>query len=185
MPPAPLVLCAKQGQRRSQIAEKYCIFFISCSWCIQYICRNWWLSSVIQATRRQELGMIWGRLGLKTATFSEFGSAPWALRGLLRCGRAAFRRPRSCFDSWCGRWDKSPTQPHQVLNIVHSYKIKTQKNIFLKWYIFWVWNRLRSSSMPLLNLYYTQHHTEATSLDWKISVFGKSQCSATACWLEI
>jgi hypothetical protein len=23
--------------------------------------------------------------------------------------------------------------------------------------------------------------TEATSLDWKISVFGKSQCSATAC----
>jgi hypothetical protein len=27
--------------------------------------------------------------------------------------------------------------------------------------------------------------SEATSLDWKISVFGKSQCSATACWWEI
>jgi uncharacterized membrane protein len=27
--------------------------------------------------------------------------------------------------------------------------------------------------------------TEATSLDWKISVFGKSLCSATACWWEI
>jgi hypothetical protein len=28
-------------------------------------------------------------------------------------------------------------------------------------------------------------NTEATSLDWKISVFGKSQCSATACWWDI
>jgi hypothetical protein len=27
--------------------------------------------------------------------------------------------------------------------------------------------------------------TEATALDWKISVFGQSQCSITACWSEI
>jgi hypothetical protein len=87
-------------------------------------CRNWWLSSVIQATGRQEHGMVWGHLGLKTATLSEFRSAPWAFRDLVRCGRAAFRRPRSCFDSWCGRCDKSPTQPDHVLNIVHSYETK-------------------------------------------------------------
>jgi hypothetical protein len=30
----------------------------------------------------------------------------------------------------------------------------------------------------LIDLFYFSH--EATSLDWKISVFGKSQCSATA-----
>jgi hypothetical protein len=29
------------------------------------------------------------------------------------------------------------------------------------------------------------HCPEATSLDWKISVFGKYQCSATACLWEI
>jgi hypothetical protein len=93
--------------------------------------RNWWLRSVIQATGRQEHGMVCGHLGLKTATFSEFGSAPWAFRDLLRCGRAAFRRPRSCFDSWCGSCDKSPTQPGHVLNIVGTllWNKKNPKNI--------------------------------------------------------
>jgi hypothetical protein len=31
----------------------------------------------------------------------------------------------------------------------------------------------------------SRHLPEATSLDWKISVFSKSQGSATACWWEI
>jgi hypothetical protein len=36
-----------------------------------------------------------------------------------------------------------------------------------------------SEVAKIANMFYTP--TEATSLDWKLSVFGKSQCSATAC----
>jgi hypothetical protein len=45
---------------------------------------------------------------------------------------SAFRRPRSCFNSWCWRCDKSPTQPDYVLNIVHSYEIKNPKKYLKK-----------------------------------------------------
>jgi hypothetical protein len=100
--------------------------------------RNWWLLPELVAQFCNPSyweARTWDGLrapGLETATFSEFGSAPWAFRGLLRCGGAAFRRPRSCFNSWCGRCDKSPTQPDHVLNIVHSYEIKNPKKYFFE-----------------------------------------------------